>query len=115
PDGVQFCDRLDAPNTSPDWLGPGWYRIDGWANFVAFSPGPDYSCGTSAGGWVNGLVPSVEDGPTPVEMCFAFGGDDCAWSVEATFINCYLDPHILWLPEVPDCDLGYCTIQIIPD
>jgi cysteine-rich repeat protein len=115
PGGVQLCDRLDAPNKSPDWLGPGWYRIgDQLGHHVPTFPTEDYACGGTAGGWVDD-VPNANDGIIEAELCFAFGDDSCLASVMVQGVRCNYEQYYLWqLPEAPSCDLRYCIGYIVP-
>ena len=111
----RLCDRLDAANKSPDWVGPGWYRVGiGLREFLNAWPPEDYACGGMAGSWHDGGWPLPSDGIVEHEICFAFGDDLCAWSVASHTVHCG-SFRLWWLPDAPDCNLRYCMGYVIPD
>ena len=60
-DGAGFCDDTDPlyADTSPDWHGPGWYRLGMPAgNTILEEPVEDSHCNTQATGWLNGNHPA---------------------------------------------------------
>ena len=106
-EGVMHCDQVGVTNQSPDWSGPGWYRFTGRAgNRLATSAQDQYDCGTDAGGWLDGSLPSVTDGVVPGDVCFAFF-DVCQYSAEIEMVNCGTF-YLFNLVDTPQCALRYC-------
>jgi len=104
--GIQFCDFIGS---SPDWHGPGWYRLAGAAgSALPESPPADFDCGTGAGGWLNGVHPTVADGVVQREACFSFAGSTCfGGGVTIDVVHC--GSHFLYnLAATPLNCLRYC-------
>ena len=102
-----FCDGKGS-SVSPDWSGPGLYRFTGELSLQMPETKPsEGACNTDAPGWLNGTHPSVEDGYAMREVCFAYGTEDCNWSVDVGVVDC--GAFFLYdLPEAPLCDLRFC-------
>ena len=56
--GPYYCDRISNDRrfkASPDWKGPGWYRMKSPAGLqLSEEPVLPYHCSTSGTGWLNG-------------------------------------------------------------
>ena len=68
---------------------------------------PEYRCGTSASGWMNGAHPTVAQGKVTRKVCFSLGGVCCNWSNNIEVVNCG-QYYVYKLSPVPDCYLSYC-------
>ena len=100
--------------TSPDWKGPGWYRVTGAAGtrILEEVSGPIGDCGTAVPGWIKGAHPSTPGAQAVLTVCFEFSSDNpCLMSVNTTVINCG-DYYLYDLPQTPDCPLRYCGSQV---
>merc|ERR1711970_206107 len=97
------CDESYSGYKSPDWVGSGWYRFDAKEfNQMANYPGNYRHCGTYSAGWLDGDIPSVEDGETEMRVCFEGDAGDCWWVNTATVLNC--SSYVLYhLQETPAC------------
>lgn len=52
-----FCDRFDDINRSPDWKGPGFYSITGFAGSGIADKAPGYAqCDTELSGYISGKL-----------------------------------------------------------
>ena len=73
-----YCDNTGGSYISPDWKGPGWYRITGAAGtrIPEQSPG-DIHCGTAATGWMRGVHPSTPGDQLVATVCFDGAGYNC--------------------------------------
>ena len=105
----KYCDdSMMLP--SPDWEGPGLYRIVQPAGLVLPEHPVGYGhCSTEATGWLNGSHPT-EPGET-VERTVCFQGISnmtCAWQQEIQVTNCG-DYFLYGLQEVPVCYARYCS------
>ena len=56
--GPYYCDKISTDRrfkASPDWKGPGWYRMKSPAGLqLSEEPVLPYHCSTSGTGWLNG-------------------------------------------------------------
>ena len=105
---ANYCDRSDG-NTSPDWKGPGWYRLIGAAgtSIPEMAYGANH-CGTLYPGWMRGVHPSIPGDTVVAEVCFHGGvHGDCRYPVNIIVTNCG-DYYLYELPETPYCDMRYC-------
>ena len=102
------CDDSDDAR-SPDWKGPGWYRLTGAAGTRIPEKTPGYlHCSTYAPGWLRGVHPSTPGDQVVATICFDGGSyGDCYESVNTTVIHCG-DFYLYDLPVIPDCLLRYC-------
>ena len=95
--------------TSPDWKGPGWYRLTGAAGtrIPEQSPG-DHHCGTWVVGWMGGVHPSTPGDKIVGTLCFDWGSNnECEQPLNTTVINC--GAYYLYnLPDIRYCDRRYC-------
>ena len=103
-----YCDDSDT-YTSPDWKGPGWYRMMSPAGTkmpeVAV---PNQKCGTFATGWLNGTHPNLLGETVDRTVCFNWVGNDCNYSSSVKVKNCG-GYFLYYLPKVPLCHLRYCA------
>jgi len=101
------CDN--AYSTSPDWKGPGWYRITepAGSRIPEYSPG-QLHCGTHASGWLNGTHPAVPGQQQDMKVCFNWSGNACMWSINVVVRNCG-GYFVYKLPDTPVCYLRYCA------
>ena len=109
-DANGFCDT--DWNSSPDWQGPGWYRmslISGTT--IPEEPVEPFHCNTQAPGWLNGKHPEPGN-TTDGTVCFNSAGNTCKWQTQIKIKNCN-DYFLYHLPEPPTCRLRYCTSNSI--
>ncbi len=107
PDGFKDCDRVGSPDQSPDWGGPGWYRFTGPAGTTMPLDAPgQHACGTDAPGWLNGTLPSKDEGIVDRQVCFEFF-QPCTYSTDIQVVNCG-GFYLFNLPDAPQCSLRYC-------
>ena len=95
---------------SPDWKGPGWYRITepAGSRIPEFAPKWGY-CGTATTGWLNGTHPAVPGQQKDMSVCFNWVNSACEWNTTATVRNC--GGYFLYkLPNTPSCYLRYCAV-----
>ena len=89
----------------------------GWNRFDAAIGGSmphacverQYVCGAFRGGWFDGAVPTVVGVEIDAKVCFysRYGGC-CATQVDVKIVNCGAF-NIYYLPQVPFCNLAYCS------
>ena len=111
PSGPAKCDQSGDIDVSPDWQGPGWYRISpSIGTKIPTSPTKYKHCGTFVTGWISngGSTPGL--GQTiNAKACFVLNdGNNCDENVDIQIRNCK-DYLLYYLPNVPDCRLGYCV------
>lgn len=106
--GVEYSDIAQSVYQSPDWDGPGWYRILGDAGTqLPESPPADFSCGADAPGWLSSPHPTIADGPVAATACFSYLGDTCMWSTPIQVVDC--GAYYLYdLPDAPGNVMRYC-------
>ena len=94
---------------SPDWKGPGWYRVTGAAGTrIPERPPGVYHCGTHFPGWMRGVHPSTPGDQVVATICFDYGSNgDCISPVSTTVINCG-EYYLYNLPDTPYCMYRYC-------
>jgi len=110
-DHVKYCDDDELQSTqSPDWSGPGWYRMEypAGAMIPENTVEPDH-CGTSSSGWLNGEHPETLGQTVERKVCFSSAIDDDLCYKEATIQvrNCG-SFFLYYLPNTPGCYLRYC-------
>ncbi|XP_031553778.1 uncharacterized protein LOC116290808 [Actinia tenebrosa] len=67
-----------------------WYRIQSPAgNQLPTTCVPQNRCGTQAPGWLNGTLPSVQDGIVKKTVCFHFNGDCCYQNATVHIRKCF--------------------------
>ena len=106
PLGVANCDAVDRDD---GFVGGQWYRVTGDAGdtLLMSAPSPD-SCGTGLPGWFNGTHPALLYATEDASLCFAMEHDDCVISLGFEVSRC--DGFFVYrLPDVPSCNMGYCT------
>ena len=54
---TQMCDQMDQNSTSFDWMGPGFYKVEGPAGSGIAKEAPGYgACGTELSGYISGMT-----------------------------------------------------------
>ena len=103
------CDDSTNSKVSPDWQGPGWYRISpSIGTKIPTSPIAISHCGTGAPGSVNSNTLPALGQTINQTVCFNWSGDHCYWNETIKIKNCV--EYLLYdLPTAPHCDLGYCV------
>ena len=107
---ADFCDQSNGnSNQSPDWSGPGWYKIEGLAgNMLPEYPVDTHHCGTTVTGWLNGFHP-VNVGQTVNRLvCFNANGNECYLQSLISIKNCG-GFYLYDLGDTPGCNLRYCA------
>ena len=102
-------------DTSPDWVGSGWYRmmVGAGASRIPESPPGVNQCGAWATGWMKGSHPTVA-GQTKELVTFCFdgkgfhSGTDCGWKTQGKVTHCG-DYFVYYLENTPACTLRYCA------
>jgi hypothetical protein len=101
------CDKLGHSRATPDWNGPGWYRIMGEAGTKMPDAAPgEYQCGTAGSGWLSGGHPAVGDGAVNRTVYFHYNGNKYD-STDVQVLNCQAY-YVYRFPDVPYCQYGYC-------
>ena len=105
-----YCDRIGRSDTSPDWQGPGNYRIMSSAGSRLPESSPGYGhCGTGGPGWLRGEHPQDIYAEKNMTVCFDNGGNDCFNDADITVTNC--DGFFVYmLSDTPYCHLRYCAV-----
>ena len=82
--GPYYCDRISNDRrfkASPDWKGPGWYRMKSPAGLqLSEEPVLPYHCSTSGTGWLNGkqLTNNIyESGPMATPLGYHWSTFRC--------------------------------------
>lgn len=89
-------------------LKPAWYRFQGKAgNAMANSCPRRFHCGTIVPGWLNGELPTIEEGVVSRKACFFQNRNCCYESAEAKVRNCGAF-YVYYLRPAPYCQLRYC-------
>ena len=107
------CDDDDF-NTSPDWQGSAYYRVQAPAGdkIPTSSPGK-YHCGTWASGWINdedGAIDQMEEGQEiSARVCFHADSDPCYRSTNITVTKCPGDFLVYHLANALSCFSRYCA------
>jgi len=104
-----YCDQIDSSITvSPDWQGPGLYRIMSSAGSRLPESKPGFGhCGTAVPGWLRGEHPQDIYAEKNMTVCFHAGGD-CGWKADITVTNCN-GYYVYLLPDTPLCNSRYCV------
>ena len=111
--GGYYCDD-DNYHTSPEWKGPGYYRLLAPAGVKIPTSSPGYGhCGSSVAGWINdeeGAIDQMEiEQEISTKVCFGWFLNPCEWNNEITVTLCPGDYYVYYLPNAPACDLRYCA------
>ena len=103
-----FCDDTDRDDPSPEWHGPGWYRLGMPAGTsIPEEPVEPYHCNTAATGWLNGNHPAPGN-TIDATICFNWNGNNCWTQIQIQIKHC--DEYFLYyLPDPPQCNLRYCA------
>ena len=109
-----YCDFGDTNELSPDWNGPGFYRIQGPAgDKIPTSPPSLFHCGTDLPGWINdeeGAIELMEVGQEiNVQACFRWRNGPCEYSTDITVTFCPSNFYVYSLPNVPIFWARYCA------
>ena len=103
-----YCDD-SLIDTSPDWKGPGWYKMDEAIGTQIPEEYVDpHSCGTIAAGYLNGTHPSTVGELKDVNVCFSFGPDPCWRNNMIQVANCG-NFYMYNLVRPPICYYRYCS------
>merc|ERR1712241_1543996 len=115
--GPQYCDKTSIRESnsrnilksSPDWKGPGWYRINNPAGSqLSEEVVEPYHCSTSGTGWLNGPHPEILGQTIEMQVCFNSAGNNCKWLTTVQVRNCG-HYFLYYLEDVPYCPLRYCA------
>ena len=107
-----YCDE-SWYGTSPDWKGPGWYRLTGAAGTRIPETSPGFQrCGTGVTGWMRGVHPATPGVQTAATICFDDHSGTCYNPLDITVINCG-DFYLYNLPETPFCPFRYCGSLVV--
>ena len=104
------ADVLRKSYISPDWKGPGWYRMmvkDGGSFIPETSPGPNH-CGTNAVGWLRGTHPETTGVTVEVTYCFDWAGNSCLYHRTGKITHCG-DFFVYYLHDGPNGCYRYCA------
>jgi len=108
------CDKTDwriPGQTSPDFKGPGWYRMLPPAGVkMSEEPVPYYRCGSHFTGWINGKHPANVGETATRKVCFNGTGNTCRHSIKTRITNCG-SYFIYYFINTPDCYMRYCAID----
>ena len=86
----------------------GWYRFGGGAGVkMATSCVPQFRCGTSLTGWMNGTLPTVADGNVTRTVCYNWIGNCCQKLNDIEVVNCG-QFYVYKLCKPPNCSYRYC-------
>ncbi|XP_073250462.1 uncharacterized protein [Porites lutea] len=89
-------------------LSTDWYRFSGAAgNQMAESCIDMYRCGTRYPGWLNGSLPTVNEGAVQRRVCFRYFSDCCSFSTYIRVRNCG-GFYVYQLKPLTYCYLRYC-------
>ena len=104
-DGKDQCDRV----TSPDWQGPVWYRISPRIGTkIPTSPIKEWHYGTWMSGWLTSdSIPGLGE-TIAAKVWFVLAAWNDYYDVDVQIRNCS-DYMLYYLPDTPDCTLGYCV------
>jgi hypothetical protein len=97
-----------AAEDCDDSMGGQWYRFVGSGTRIPETAPTTYRCGTDAPGWLSGGHPALGDGIASRTVNFHWNNNPSNWSAQVSVINCG-DYFVYNLPDVPACDLRYCT------
>merc|ERR1712228_696724 len=106
------CDKTGRSNTSPDWQGPGWYRVmsPAGSQISEHVRDPEHKdihgdCNTHHGGWMLGGHPSIEEGivARTVGLRWDCNGTD---KIQIRVVNC--NQFYLYELKTTSCSLRYC-------
>ena len=86
---------------SPDWRGPGWYRL-GFPSGITIPDKPveEHNCNGFAPGWLNGSHPAAGNTVNGT-VCFSWGGNTCAHQTQIQIKHCN-NYFLYYLAETPD-------------
>ena len=102
-----YCDS--SRYTSPDWNGPGWYKMDeAIGTQIPEEVVDPKSCGTDAAGYLNGTHPSTVGELKDVKVCFSWDGDSCWRNSMIQVANCG-NFYLYNLVTTPGCSIRYCS------
>ena len=104
-----YCDDSSYWYTSPDWKGPGWYKMDeAIGTQIPEEVVVPYKCGTYVTGYLNGTHPSTVGELKDVNVCFNWVGNSCYRNNIIQVANCG-DFYLYNLVTPPVCYLRYCS------
>ena len=100
---------MSAATISPDWNGPGWYKVD--ETIGAQIPEEVVSggrCNTAAAGYLNGTHPTTVGELKDVNVCFSFANNSCYHNNTIQVANCG-SFYLYNLVTTPTCNNRYCS------
>ena len=109
--GGNYCDDSSVHvHTSPDWKGPGWYKMDETigTQIPEEVPVKASSCNTAAAGYLNGTHPTTVGELKDVNVCFSFNHNSCADNNTIQVANCG-SFYLYNLVTTPTCSNRYCS------
>ena len=106
----ELCDQVNQGNNqSPDWKGPGWYRISGEAGTqIPENPVESLHCHTHSTGWLDGNHPTNVGETVYRRVCFNLYQEHCWREIQIEVKNCG-DFFLYYLENTPGCNLRYCS------
>ena len=118
---ADLCDVETTWTKSPDWHGPGWYRMmEPAGTVIPENPVDVNQCGTYSPGWLNGTHPEAVGEPVRRKVCFNYEGHYeehvvknnpiCYRNAMIQIINCG-DFYLYNLSDTVACPLRYCSIS----
>merc|ERR1712168_48985 len=112
-DSKYYTDRTSSSRNSPDWKGPGWYRVVAPAGTKILSGDPGYQhCNTDDAGYINnGTYPTTPGQSTTLTVCYNAGSNgNCDQyhrdNIAVTLCNGF---YVYKLTTPLNTDDRYCT------
>ena len=100
--------RYGAKYKCDSHLTPGWYRFTGDAGTqMSTSCVPKNHCGAHAPGWMEGKLPSVDEGSVERKVCYHWSNKCCFWEQNIMVRNCG-GYFVYKLQKPKHCRLRYC-------
>ena len=111
---------MNQKYTSPDWVGEGWYRLEGKKKYLLYQPPQDENtCGADVQGWLKEpslfKLPKVLGQEVAGTVCFRVNTDQCALKMEIKILPCDDGAglyYLYYLKEVPQCSYRYCLMTL---
>ena len=112
--GNWCCDKNSHACKTPDWKGPGWYRVTGQAGskLRTRGTGVNKTCGTVWGGYLSSgeqELPRSGEGEVTRTVFFDGGSYSKHDPTDIKITNCNDEYFVYYLPNVSTCYSTYCT------